>query len=752
MVDSFNEYLDEQKKANNYSSEYDLNEGFWSDVGNKIKDTAVNTAKDAKQFIKKDIDRTFGSKNEKKGWIVKIDFSDKKVINEVVEKLRARDEFKTSNALADKEKFFPAVSGEIAKYIKTLTELFSKNNGHLIVKPDGDKVLGYIFDNYTEKDPQNYAKEFVSSINHTEGDNNVRFLAEIAETSSYDYIKSEVKDNNIRNNNFNNVNSDVDTIAKDDFVVRLVNSIYKEVKETVDKNNQKAEQGELIKVYSIPFRVDDVTINKVAKDTKENGGNLDKFYENLTENINKTLKEFLGELDASGNLAAYIGFIPVKSYGFNLYFKDRGIAEEAAETLNQENGAKVTERMRYEKRIAKMPTVLEGKTTIGTTELHGPSEATKWFRNTKFAIDHVGELVNDVFPGADDQIKIKTARFEIKKEQRQQLGDSAKAILKNLAKKISDAMNNQKDFIVMSSSNNIIDAKFMPTATEDNIRTLLNGIFNVGNDIQIKNGVLTKNEIETYKSKFSAAMTNEKEFLELFGSLVGYNAEKGEEQNKEDSEAVAETLDSLMMQFKFDGISELDPEAKKKILAAVNNIKFSDSFTEAFKMNLYNYLMESLHLNEITEEDKKRLAAAKTPEEKSAIRKEIAGRASITEKEDEAKKPETKKPEAKKAGKGSPKTLKAKTAAKAKKIEVATSDLMEHPETITAEALLGLIAAKIENVMDMINIKKNSKIKVELDKSTQSITINYPNKAKELVVKYVKEIKDHLSKYVNIQG
>lgn len=680
MKDTFNEYLNEKTSNKAYTSEHNVNEGFMD-------------------FLKKDWDRTFGTRNEKKGWVVKIDFSTNQVIDEIVEKLRARDEFKSSDALTDKEKFGSAVSTELAKYIKVLTGLFLKNHGHLIIKPEGDKILDFIFDNYTEKDPKNYAKEFISSINHTEGNDNVRFLADIAQTYSYDYIKSEVNDKEIKNNNFNRDNAEISDIAKDDFVIRLMNSIYTKVKDTVDKNNVKAERGEQVKVFSIPFKIDDSIITNIAKNVKESGNGLETFYSKLTEKINNSLKEFLEQLVENGNLKSYLGFIPVKSYGFNLYFKDRDIAEEASEMLNQEGGANVAERMRYEKRIAKMPTVLEKEANIGGIELHGPAEATDWFRNTKFAIEHVGELVNEYFPGADDQVKIKNIRFEIDTEHRQALGNNKNDILENLAKKVKNALYDQKDFIVMSSDNNIIEAKFLATATDDNIRTLFNGIFNTtSEDIIITVGALTKKEIDNYKEKFKQSMSSPKVFLELFGSLVGYNADKDAENKTTENEAI----DSFVLQFNFNNITELDPDTKKQIITSINKIKFNDTFAEAFKNNLYSYLIESIHLNKTITEDAK--------------------------------------------------TLKAKVAEKTKEIALTSTDLIDHPDSVTVEALIKLIASKIEVVMSMIDIKKNSNIKVETNKSAQTIRIDYPKKSKSLVFKYIREIKDKLGKYVNVQG
>ena len=669
MKDTFNEYLVENKSNKTYTSEHNVNEGFMD-------------------FLKKDWDRTFGSRNEKKGWVVKIDFSTNQVIDEIVEKLRARDEFKTSDALADKEKFGNAVSTELAKYIKVLTGLFLKNHGHLIVKPEGDKILDFIFDNYTEKDPKNYAKEFVSSINHTEGEDNIRFLSDIAQIYSYDYIKSEVNDKEIKNNNFNRDNAEISDIAKDDFVIRLMNSIYTKVKETVDKNNTKAERGEQIKVFSIPFKIDDSVITKTAKEIKESGSGLNAFYSALTKKVNDTLKEFLGQLVENDNIKSYLGFIPVKSYGFNLYFKDRDIAEEASEILNQENGAKVAERMRYEKRISKMPTVLEAETNIGGISLHGPSDATSWFRNTKFAIEHVGELVNEYFPGADDQVKIKNVRFEIDKEQRQSLGNNQTDILENLAKKVKNALYDQKDFIVMTSDNNIIEAKFLATATDDNIRTLFNGVFNTtAEDINITAGALTQKEIDNYKEKFKQAMSSTKVFLELFGSLVGYNAEK-------DAEAKAEAGEErrrAAIKFTFTKVRDMNDSQKSAILNAIRQLQ-----VESFKDSLYSHLM-LLAENETVEKPKRKPVPAAAP---------------------------------------------------AKPNDISMADAHAGVSGLDGQDILTLVMKEIKSDMNIIGTRLKCEIKVVYDKDTDNIIIDYPVKAKAEVGSYIEKIKDKLNNFI----
>ena len=669
MKDTFNEYLVENKSNKTYTSEHNVNEGFMD-------------------FLKKDWDRTFGSRNEKKGWVVKIDFSTNQVIDEIVEKLRARDEFKTSDALADKEKFGSAVSTELAKYIKVLTGLFLKNHGHLIVKPEGDKILDFIFDNYTEKDPKNYAKEFVSSINHTEGEDNIRFLSDIAQIYSYDYIKSEVNDKEIKNNNFNRDNAEISDIAKDDFVIRLMNSIYTKVKETVDKNNTKAERGEQIKVFSIPFKIDDSVITKTAKEIKESGSGLNAFYSALTKKVNDTLKEFLGQLVENDNIKSYLGFIPVKSYGFNLYFKDRDIAEEASEILNQENGAKVAERMRYEKRISKMPTVLEAEANIDGISLHGPSDATSWFRNTKFAIEHVGELVNEYFPGADDQVKIKNVRFEIDKEQRQSLGNNQTDILENLAKKVKNALYDQKDFIVMTSDNNIIEAKFLATATDDNIRTLFNGVFNTtAEDINITAGALTQKEIDNYKEKFKQAMSSTKVFLELFGSLVGYNAEK-------DAEAKAEAGEErrrAAIKFTFTKVRDMNDGQKSAILNAIRQLQ-----VESFKDSLYSHLM-LLAENETVEKPKRKPVPAAAP---------------------------------------------------AKPNDISMADAHAGVSGLDGQDILTLVMKEIKSDMNIIGTRLKCEIKVVYDKDTDNIIIDYPVKAKAEVGSYIEKIKDKLNNFI----
>lgn len=699
MAESFKKYLLEQKQEGNYTSKYQLDEGLGD-------------------ILKKSWDRTFGTHNEKKGWAVKLNFSDQKVIDAIVNKLKVRDEFKTSNALADKDTFIPAVTKQIAIYIKTLTDLFLSNHGHLIVKPEGDKILDFIFDNYTEKDPKAYAQTFVNELSKkNNGEGNIAFLAEIAEIKPYSYVKKEVSDKEVRSNIYNKKNADVDEIAKNDFVLTLGTKIYSQVKTGIDKNAEYAKRGEQIKVYSIPFKVDDSIITDIAKKAKDAGANLDTFYTELTNRVEGILEDLLEQLVADDNLEYYLGFIPVKSYGFNLYFKDRDIAEEAADMLDQEN-VKVTERMRYEKRIAAWPAVLKDMVNFGRFELHGPANPTDWFRKTKFAIEHVGKLVNEYFPGADDQIKIKNVRFEINEEHLQKLGGDAKEILKNLAGKVKKAISTQKDFIVMSSDKNVIVAKFLASATDENIETLIKGIFNTS-DVSIKTGVLSQKEIDNYKSKFSSAMTSLDTFAELFGSLAGYNSDK----DAANKDAEGEEIHQEVLKFDFKKLKDMTDSEKTAILKAIDQIKISESF----KNNLFNYLM---CLNEVATKP----APAKTP---TSAKKTSAAAASAAKKAGAAKT----------AGRAAI-TTKTTPITTTKKADHATlADAMENITAISSEEVLELVVAKIKAVLEAIANNNKAKATVEYDNSG-NLVFKYSNKISKNVKALINAIVSQIPVFI----
>lgn len=683
MAESFEKYLHEQKQEGNYTSKYQLDEGL-GDV------------------LKKSWDRTFGTHNEKKGWAVKLNFSDQKVIDAIVNKLKVRDEFKTSNALADKKIFIPAVTKQIATYIKTLTDLFLSNHGHLIVKPEGDTILDFIFDNYTEKDPKAYAQTFVNELSKkNSGDGNIAFLAEIAEIKPYSYVKKEVSDKEVRSNIYNKKNADVDEIAKNDFVLTIGTKVYSQVKDGIDKNAEYAKRGEQIKVYSIPFKVDDSIITDEAKKAKEAGANLDTFYANLIKRIEGILKDFLEQLVADDNLEYYLGFIPVKSYGFNLYFKDRDIAEEAAEMLDQEN-TKVTERMRYEKRIANWPAVLENSLTLGRFEMHGPANPADWFRKTKFAIEHVGKLVNEYFPGADDQIKIKNAKFEIDNEHRQKLGNDAKEILKNLATKIKTAVSTQKDFIVMSSNKNVIVAKFLDSASDENIETLIKGIFNTTN-VSIKSGVLTKQEIDNYKSKFSNALTDPDTFVELFGSLVGYNSDK----DAENKNAEGEKLHQVILKLNTKKLKDMVDSQKTAILDSIDSIPISESF----KNNLFNYLMS------LNEAEKSAATAAK---------KKIAS------------KPAAKKTSDISTEKKSSESIKSATF----------KDALKDGSTVLDKTdVIKIVVLKIQTLLTAIAQNNDAKATVTYD-GNGNLVFEFSNKITDKVKEVIKAINDKIPDFI----
>ena len=163
------------------------------------------------------------------------------------------------------------------------------------------------------------------------------------------YYKSDIKKAR-KNNIFIKLNKD--EIIKGSFMTGIVSKIQEKVKVELKDADDKAERGNLISVYSVPFKVDDALIKETAQNTKD----VEEFYTKLAEKINA---ELVSALKHVRKLDDYVGFIPTKSYGFNLYFKDKDTATDFAEKVNQEGEAKVNERKRYEKKISKLFQLLD---------------------------------------------------------------------------------------------------------------------------------------------------------------------------------------------------------------------------------------------------------------------------------------------------------------------------------------------------------------------------------------------------------
>ena len=764
MVDSFNEYLNEKKKTNSYSSEFILSEGLFGLTG---KD------------------------KEREAYGVIINFADDAVINHIAKALLNNDTFKKEekkegeaadkDPMSNKDAYKARATEIISTYIKNLADRYNKAKGRIIAKVKNDNEVIYLFKKYSDDQPKAYANSFVKLIGNMATNDtatNMAYLSEIAEVVKTTYTNRERKDAVGKGNIFNNPTAE--NIEKSDFVMNVTANIYNKVKERIDKNAEFAKKGNLITVFSIPYKISDESIVKLAEELKKENNNAtaSDFFNKLASVANNNIVDFLKTLNEDG-LNDYLGIVPVKTYGFNLYFKDRDTAEQAAEGLNQDGSdVKVSERKRYEGKIVNRPKVLAASADINGKTLTGISGAGSWLMGTRFAVEHVVGLIGDIYPEAKTAREVKIATVKVDDEwikNKILKGDNntefymAESLKDRVFKPLVD--HGKENFVSASSEGSNLVFIFTGNTSTDNIETYLNGIV-PASKITIRRGSFTQGEIEGHQSlmqklanNFSKQQDEINAIREKFTSLFEMASkwitkDQNDTQKAADADAqkAANATGALAIQFIFDKFKKLSTQAKSNLLTAIDTIPLAESFA----MNLYDYLMESLHLNEnalddkLSDEQKAKLAELKEKDPKQAreLRKQYLDE--IAAKESETKKPaaKPKKPEADpKAKKATEKKAAApKTAViNTPKGKISFQDVIEHPEDVDSKALLTLIAVKIQTIMEVIKEKTQSEIEVKLGEDF-SIIIKYQAKAKDRIEKYVNDLKAASNGIIEIKG
>lgn len=782
MVDSFNEYLNEKKKANSYSSEFILSEGLFGLTG---KD------------------------KEREAYGVIINFADPAVINHIAKALLNNDTFKKEekkegetkkpedgsapadgstttgtdtkkDPLADKDTYKKNAATIISTYIKKLAERYSKAKGRIIAKVKNDNEVIYLFKKYNDAQPKAYANSFVKLIGNMATNDtatNMAYLSEIAEVVKTTYTNREMGDKAGKGNIFNNPTAE--NIEQSDFVMNVTANIYNKVKERIDKNAEFAKKGNLITVFSIPYKISDDSIVKLAEDLKKENSNATagNFFDKLASVANNNIVDFLKTLNEDG-LNDYLGIVPVKTYGFNLYFKDRDTAEQAAEGLNQDGSdVKVSERKRYEGKIVNRPKVLAASADINGKTLTGISGAGSWLMGTRFAVEHVVGLIGDLYPEAKTarEVKIATVKVDddwIKNKLLNADNNTEFYMAENLKNRVFKPLvdHGKENFVSASSEGSNLVFIFTGNTSTDNIETYLNGIV-PASKITIRRGSFTQGEIEGHQSlmqklanNFSKQQDEINAIREKFTSLFEMASkwitkDQNDAQKAADADAqkAANATGALAIQFIFDKFKKLSTQAKSNLLTAIDTIPLAESFA----MNLYDYLMESLHLNEglddkLSDEQKAKLAELKEkdPEQYKALRRQYIEDALAKKPAAEKPKKPTADPKAKKAAEK--KTAEKKAAPKAAVIntpkgKISFQDVIEHPEDVDSKALLTLIAVKIQTIMEVIKEKTQSEIEVKLGEDF-SIIIKYQAKAKERIEKYVNDLKAASNGIIEIKG
>ncbi len=765
MVDSFNEYLNEKKKANSYSSEFILSEGLFGLTG---KD------------------------KEREAYGVVINFADDAVINHIAKALLNNDTFKKEETkegeatdkdpMSNKDAYKARATEIISTYIKNLADRYNKAKGRIIAKVKNDNEVIYLFKKYSDSQPKAYANSFIKLIGNMATNDtatNMAYLSEIAEVVKTTYTNREMKDAAGKGNIFNN--SAAENIEKSDFVMNVTANIYNKVKERIDKNAEFAKKGNLITVFSIPYKISDESIVKLAEELKKENdkATASDFFTKLASVANSNIVDFLKTLNEDG-LNDYLGIVPVKTYGFNLYFKDRDTAEQAAEGLNQDGtDVKVSERKRYEGKIVNRPKVLAASADINGTTLTGISGAGSWLMGTRFAVEHVVGLIGDIYPEAKTAREVKIATVKVDDEwikNKILKGDNntefymAESLKDRIFKPLVD--HGKENFVSASSEGSNLVFIFTGNTSTDNIETYLNGIV-PASKITIRRGSFTQGEIEGHQSlmqklanNFSKQQDEINAIREKFTSLFEMASkwitkDQNDAQKAADADAqkAANATGALAIQFIFDKFKKLSSQAKSNLLSAIDTIPLAESFA----MNLYDYLMESLHLNEglddkLSDEQKAKLAELKEkdPEQYKALRKQyieevLAKKSDSTEKPKKpTADPKAKKTAEKKAAEKKPAAPKA-AVVNTPKGKISFQDVINNPEEVDSKALLTLIAVKIQTIMEVIKEKTQSEIEVKLGEDF-SIIIKYQAKAKDRIEKYVNDLKAASNGIIEIKG
>lgn len=754
MVDSFNEYLNEKKKANSYSSEFILTEGLFG----------------------------IGKDKEREAYGVIINFADDAVINHIAKALLNNDTFKKEekkkgkaadkDPMSNKDAYKARATEIISTYIKNLADRYNKAKGRIIAKVKNDNEVIYLFKKYNDSQPKAYANSFIKLIGNMATNDtatNMAYLSEIAEVVKTTYTNREKGDAAGKGNIFNNPAAE--NIEKSDFVMNVTANIYNKVKERIDKNAEFAKKGNLITVFSIPYKISDESIVKLAEELKKENANATagNFFDKLASVANNNIVDFLKTLSEDG-LNDYLGIVPVKTYGFNLYFKDRDTAEQAAEGLNQDGtDVKVSERKRYEGKIVNRPKVLAASVDINGKTLTGISDAGSWLMGTRFAVEHVIGLIGDIYPEAKTAREVKIATVKVDDEW------IKNKILKNenntefyMAESLKDRVfkplvdHGKENFVSASSEGSNLVFIFTGNTSTDNIETYLNGIV-PASKITIRRGSFTQGEIEGHQSlmqklanNFSKQQDEINAIREKFTSLFEMASkwitkDQNDAQKAADADAqkAANATGALAIQFIFDKFKKLSKQAKSNLLSAIDTIPLAESFA----MNLYDYLMESLHLNEglddkLSDEQKAKLAELKEkdPEQYKALRKQYI-EAALAKKSDSTEKPKkpTADPNAKKFAE------KKAAVINTPKGKISFQDVINNPEEVDSKALLTLIAIKIQTIMEVIKEKTQSEIEVKLGEDF-SIIIKYQAKAKDRIEKYVNDLKAASNGIIEIKG
>jgi len=586
MKNDFKDYLNEQKLDHKYSS--------------TIKSPSMLQ------------ERWFStSDKEINGYAVNLDFTAEGVIEGIADLIDAKvNPTDTPEAAKEeKDKFTESFKESIYDIIKVLADKANKivRKG-LVAKFDSksdsalagvetidDHTLSYIFYPASKKNPDGYAKQFKDIV---------------GQERKSAFLKGDLKivDRTFQEEGMDKksifINPDKSKILEDRFVTKVYSLTYKKVKAKLDDAKTSYERGNLISVYTTPYKIDEDIIVSIAKQAAREDKGLEEFYTALVTKISEDLNDFLTQKLEPEQFEDYLGFVPTKTYGFNLYFKDKDVAIDAANILNEgdDGESKVKEMKRYEKKIAKYRQSID------------PSKDVNWFRGLQFSVKTVAKLVKDILPNIEDQVTVYQYTVEYSKEYLQkvikdnagssevnyktgegQLESFIESYIKDLIKRLKEKY--EKQLIGITSEGKKLKFIFTTNTTELGIKSTLAALIRCEekNIIPLKTA-LTKTEIGEFHKNLES-MSNFKSITDAANIDIQDTKKK--------------FVGAYSIVVSKDRIGELTPNT---ILGSNKTgsawiLKLAESAI-SFKQNLCNKLMEAINLVNEAEAGDKELSTA----------------------------------------------------------------------------------------------------------------------------------------------
>lgn len=511
MRTDFNAYLNEQKKQNLYSSKMDetvIKEGFF----------------DNKKYT---------------GSVATIDLESKDVITTLSNLYKNNDAAKIlgdgASALSKGEKGFArtvkadmvAMFMKLKKATENLNKIFGITRADVTALASvevSEKEIKYYFFKGPKKNPLAFAERFRDEVGRDPMLAPLKSAIDVEEATFY---KADVQKKR-KEEPFFDPKNHVEEIMTSPFVDNIVSSLKNKLHSEIKAAEEKAKKGNLVNVYSVQYKVDDELIKEVMKD--DNARSLNQFYEILVSRINNDLVKTLNQID---DISEYIGFIPTKSYGFNLYFKDRDTAEIVSEKLSGGEDGKVSERKRYEKKLSEYYQLLiktsEGKCDALRAAGVDASGAKDYFKGTLFARKHIAGMVKEKFPSADDQHVVLQYIVRYDKDELKKLlsnfnlldYDDKKNIRPAFKAKLKEVLNNilkvyKDELVALTSEGTNLVFTFKTSASIDAVKNRIASAMTCTlQSIKVQKTTITEKEAQIFRKQL-----NELDDLESFYMAV----------------------------------------------------------------------------------------------------------------------------------------------------------------------------------------------------------------------------------------